>query len=102
MSEIGTSDGRGPLANFGSCCCSCEHLTAREIHVLCEVAAGHSNSQIAKTLSVSVHTVARHMTIMLHKAGERSRTALVSRAYRVGILVMSEAGPQATGPRCLQ
>jgi DNA-binding NarL/FixJ family response regulator len=94
MSETGRS--------LGSCCCLSEHLTAREIHVLCEVAAGHSNSQIAKKLSLSVHTVARHMTIMLQKAGERSRTALVSRAFRVGILAMSDDGPQATGRRCLQ
>jgi DNA-binding CsgD family transcriptional regulator len=70
--------------------------------VLCEVAVGRSNSQVAEKLSLSVHTVARHMTIMLHKAGERSRTALVSRAFRVGILAMSETGPHATGRRCLR
>lgn len=95
-------DYRGQLTDATSCCCSREHLTAREIHVLCEAAAGHSNRQIAERLSLSVHTVARHMTVMLHKAGERSRTALVSRAYRIGILAMSDNGPQATGRRCLQ
>jgi DNA-binding NarL/FixJ family response regulator len=70
--------------------------------VLREAADGKSNGQIAKTLNLSIHTVARHMTSMLQKANERSRTALVSRAFRIGILTMSENGPQATGRRCLR
>lgn len=86
---------------LAACCCSCEHLTLREISVLREAAVGCSNAQIASTLHLSVHTVARHMTSMLHKAGERSRTALVSRAYRVGILIVGSDGPQPTGRRCL-
>jgi DNA-binding NarL/FixJ family response regulator len=84
------------------CCCSCEHLTQRELAVLCEVAAGRSNNEIAKVMNLSVHTVARYLTSMLRKTGEHSRTALVSRAYRIGVLTMGEQGPRATGRRCLQ
>ena len=87
---------------LGSCCCSCEHLTQREITVLCEVAAGHTNNEVAQILHLSVHTVARYLTSMLHKTGVRSRTALVSRAYGLGILTMDEQGPLATGRRCVQ
>jgi DNA-binding CsgD family transcriptional regulator len=83
------------------CCCSCEHLTPREVTVLCEVAAGYTNSEISKVLNVSVHTVARYLTSMLGKTGEHSRTALVNRAYRIGLLTMNDEGPQATGRRCL-
>jgi DNA-binding CsgD family transcriptional regulator len=89
-------------AEFGACCCLREHLTAREIDVLCEAAVGHHNSQIAENLNLSVHTVAQHMTSMLHKAHEPSRTALVSRALRIGILTMNQQGPRATGRRCLR
>jgi DNA-binding CsgD family transcriptional regulator len=89
------------LSNAEPCCCSRTHLTPREIAVLREAAVGYSNAEIAKILNLSVHTIARYMTSMLHKAGERSRTALVNHAYRVGILTMGAQGPQATGRRCL-
>lgn len=84
-----------------SCCCACEHFTPREVTVLCEVAAGYTNSEIAKLLGLSVHTVARYLTAMLRKTGEPSRTALVNHAYLIGVLTMSDQGPQATGRRCL-
>lgn len=85
-----------------SCCCDLEHLTDREIEVLCAVAAGQTNKQIAKLLSISEHTVHRHMTAMLRRAGERSRTGLVSRTYGAGILVLTEERPSWSGRRCLQ
>lgn len=83
------------------CCCSCEHLTARELDVLCAVAAGHTNNEVAQLLHLSVHTVARYLTSMLHKTGARTRTALVNDAYRIGVLAVSDRGPLATGRRCL-
>jgi DNA-binding CsgD family transcriptional regulator len=85
-----------------SCCCDCEHLTHREIEVLCLVATGRTNKQIAGLLNISEHTVHRHMTAMLRRVGENSRTGLVSRTYRVGILVMGDCGPSWSGRRCLQ
>jgi DNA-binding NarL/FixJ family response regulator len=87
---------------LGSCCCRQEHLTEREVEVVSLVAAGFSNVEVAKNLSVSVHTVVRHMTAMLRKTGQVSRTGLVSRMYRDGILVTGEDGPHPTGRRCLQ
>jgi DNA-binding NarL/FixJ family response regulator len=84
------------------CCCDLAHLTDREIEVLCAVAAGRTNKQIAKLLEISEHTVHRHMTAMLRRAGESSRTGLVSRTYRAGILVMGERGPSWSGRRCLR
>ncbi len=69
--------------------------------MLREVAAGHSNNEIAKSLHLSSHTIARYLTSMLGKTGERSRTALVSRAYRIGILALGDQEPRATGRRCV-
>jgi DNA-binding NarL/FixJ family response regulator len=84
------------------CCCGLEHLTDREIEVLCEVAAGRTNKQIARLLDISEHTVHRHMTAMLQRTGEKSRTGLVSRTCRSGILVMEAQEPSWSGRRCLQ
>lgn len=90
------------LSGRAGCCCSCQHLTGREMAVLREVAVGHSNVEIAKVLNLSVHTVARYLTSMLRKTGESNRTALVNRAYGTGILALGADGPQATGRRCVQ
>lgn len=84
------------------CCCGVEHLTDREIEVLSAVAAGRSNKQVAELLSISEHTVHRHMTAMLRRAGETSRTGLVTQAYCVGILLTGEHGPAWSGRRCLR
>jgi DNA-binding NarL/FixJ family response regulator len=96
MDEIAT----GP--RLWSCCCDLEHLTDREIEVLCLVATGRTNKQVANVLNISEHTVHRHVTAMLRRVGEISRTGLVSRTYRAGILVMGEHGPFWSGRRCLQ
>ena len=42
------------------------------------------------------------VTVMLRRAHEPRRTGLISRAYRDGILVMRELGPEPSGRRCLQ
>jgi DNA-binding NarL/FixJ family response regulator len=86
----------------GSCCCGQEHLTNREIEIAVQVANGAGNAEIAKHLNMSVHTVVRHMTSMLRKAGQANRAGLVTRLYRDEILVMSRDGPAPTGRRCLQ
>lgn len=49
-------------------------LTARELDVLRCVAEGMSNQQIATRLSISVRTVAVHMSNLLRKTHSRSRT----------------------------
>jgi DNA-binding NarL/FixJ family response regulator len=59
-------------------------LTGRESEVLVEVAAGHSNSEIAARLFVSEATVKTHINHLLAKTGCRDRAALVGYAYRTG------------------
>lgn len=59
-------------------------LTARELEVLVEVAAGLSNSEIAAALYVSPATVKTHINHLLAKTGCRDRAALVVYAYRTG------------------
>jgi DNA-binding NarL/FixJ family response regulator len=61
-------------------------LTARELEVLCLLAAGNSNRQIASALVISEHTVARHVQNIFRKLGVPSRTAASAFAYEHGLL----------------
>jgi DNA-binding CsgD family transcriptional regulator len=56
-------------------------LTARELEVLRLVAAGKTNRNIAATLVVSEHTVARHVQNILTKLRVSSRTAATAFAF---------------------
>lgn len=57
-------------------------LSAREREVLALVAQGRSNREIAATLVISEHTVARHVQNIFAKLGVSSRTAATSFAYQ--------------------
>jgi DNA-binding NarL/FixJ family response regulator len=83
------------------CCCQAEHFTEGEIKVLCLVANGLSNLEIARSMSISGHTVDRHVTQMLRRSGARNRAGLVSIAFRAGILIADEDALSASGRRCL-
>jgi DNA-binding NarL/FixJ family response regulator len=56
-------------------------LTAREVEVLCLVAAGKSNHEIAAQLILSEKTVARHLSNIFTKLDVTSRTAAAAFAY---------------------
>jgi DNA-binding CsgD family transcriptional regulator len=56
-------------------------LTARELEVLRLVAAGKTNREIAATLVVSEHTVARHVQNIFAKLRVSSRTAATAFAF---------------------
>jgi LuxR family transcriptional regulator, maltose regulon positive regulatory protein len=60
-------------------------LTPREREVLCLVAEGLTNRQIAERLVVSEHTIHRHVTNMLRKLELPSRTAAAALAARLGL-----------------
>ena len=61
-------------------------LTKRELEVLGLVARGMSNQQIAESLTISEHTVHRHVSNVLGKLGVSSRAAAVAQAGRLGLL----------------
>lgn len=50
-------------------------LTAREQEVLSFLAAGRSNKEIARSMGISIRTVAVHVSNVLRKTGNTSRTA---------------------------
>jgi DNA-binding NarL/FixJ family response regulator len=56
-------------------------LSAREREVMMHLAAGRTNRQIAEMLTVSPHTVARHVEHIYAKLGVTNRTAATAYAY---------------------
>jgi pimeloyl-ACP methyl ester carboxylesterase/DNA-binding CsgD family transcriptional regulator len=62
-------------------------LSAREREVLACVARGLGDREIAEQLSLSPHTVHRHVANIRGKLGSPSRTAAVAEAGRLGLLM---------------
>jgi DNA-binding CsgD family transcriptional regulator len=60
-------------------------LTPREIEVLRLVARGHGNRAIARELTISEHTVARHVQNIFAKLDVGSRTAAAAFAFERGL-----------------
>jgi DNA-binding CsgD family transcriptional regulator len=56
-------------------------LSERELEVLRLVASGKSNREIARTLVISEHTVARHLQNIFRKIGVTSRAAATAFAF---------------------
>jgi DNA-binding CsgD family transcriptional regulator len=61
-------------------------LSPRELDVLEQLAAGHSNKEIARRLEVSPNTVKTHLAQLYAKLGARRRTDAVQRARGLGLL----------------
>jgi DNA-binding CsgD family transcriptional regulator len=61
-----------------------QRLSPREGVVLRLVSEGHSNKEIAETLTISVHTAERHIANIFGKLGVRNRTEATAWAYRQG------------------
>lgn len=61
-------------------------LTARERDVLRLVAEGHNDSSIAQVLTLSAHTVHRHVANIRIRLGQPSRAAAAAHAARLGLI----------------
>ena len=61
-------------------------LTTRELQVLRLITLGYSNSQIAKILSITLHTVKAHVQAILYKLQVKNRVqaAVVASKYLIG------------------
>ncbi len=61
-------------------------LSPREQAVLQLIAAGHSNKEIARILTISEHTAKFHITGLFNKLGVNSKAMAVSNAVQKGLL----------------
>lgn len=61
-------------------------ISGRELEVLRELAAGHSNKEIAARLAVSPNTVKTHIARLFEKLGARRRTDAIARARELGLV----------------
>jgi len=73
--RLATGEERAPMGE----------LTSRELEVLALVAAGKSNSQIARTLYISEKTVKNHLSRIFEKLGVSDRTNAALLAVRHGL-----------------
>ena len=61
-------------------------ISARELTVLRELAAGRSNKEIARALAVSPNTIKTHVTHLFEKLQVSRRTEAIGHARELGIL----------------
>jgi DNA-binding CsgD family transcriptional regulator len=65
-------------------------LSHREVEVLCRVAAGKSNREIAEELVIAEGTVRRHVSNIYNKIGTINRSEATRYALRAGLLELDE------------
>jgi DNA-binding CsgD family transcriptional regulator len=61
-------------------------LSAREVEVLGLVAEGRTTREIAASLTISPHTVRRHLENIFAKLGTNTRAAAIAHAYEHDLL----------------
>lgn len=61
-------------------------LTHRELEVLKHLITGKSNTQIAKDLDISAHTIKAHVCSILHKMSVKDRVQAAVKAVREQIV----------------
>jgi two-component system nitrate/nitrite response regulator NarL len=61
-------------------------LTARELEIVEAIAAGDSNSEIARELNISLHTVKHHLSSVFDKTGTATRLELAVFAIKHGVV----------------
>jgi DNA-binding CsgD family transcriptional regulator len=61
-------------------------ISARELEVLQELAAGRSNKEIAQRLEVSPNTVKTHVARLFEKLGARRRTEALAKARELDLI----------------
>ncbi|MBF6049653.1 PAS domain-containing protein [Streptomyces sp. NRRL B-1677] len=69
-------------------------LSAMDARILEGIAAGISTVPLSSRLFLSPHGVEYHVTCLLRKLKVRNRTALVSRAYSMGVLKIGTWPPE--------
>jgi DNA-binding NarL/FixJ family response regulator len=74
-------------------------LGEREREVLRLVVRGRANQEIAEDLVLSVNTVEKHVSNLLHKLGVRSRVGLVAFVleHRLDVLAAAGEGQESAG-----
>lgn len=65
-------------------------LTRREVEVLGLIAAGHTNTEIADQLFLSVRTVETHRTHIQRKTGRSTRAELFAYAHAHGLVALPD------------
>jgi DNA-binding NarL/FixJ family response regulator len=76
-----------------------DSLTQREKQVLKLIAEGRRNREIAKYLFISVKTVEKHRSNLMHKTNLHNTAALTSLAMEKGLVGSSASEDAADGAR---
>ena len=69
-------------------------LTRSQSHMVALIAGGLSTQQIARTLFLSPHTVAKGICALMRKLDVQSQAELVATAYYTGILQVGTWPPE--------
>ncbi|GHO99506.1 hypothetical protein KSF_095540 [Reticulibacter mediterranei] len=76
-----------PMSELEQCS---DALSPALLRVLCEVAGGYSNTEIAQHLDLSLHTVRLHIYTIMKKLGIHNRVHLVIYALKAGLISLDE------------